>query len=192
MFRRLYDWTVRLSHHRHAMPAMAAVSFTESSFFPIPPDVMIVPMILARRDEAWKIATICTIASVAGAMVGYAIGYWLYASVGAWLVSVYGMSEGIETFRAQFREWGTEIILIKGLTPIPFKLVTIAAGMAHLSFPAFLAAAVVTRSARFFFIAWLLKRYGAPMREFIERRMDLIGWLFLVVLAGGFALVVLV
>ena len=133
----------------------------------------------------------CTIASVLGGILGYAIGMFLYDSVGQWLIRVYGMAEGIEGFRETYREWGAWIILIKGFTPIPFKLVTIASGIAAFSFPLFVAASVVTRGARFFLIAWLLRRYGAPMQEFIERRLTLVGWTFLVLLVGGFALVAL-
>jgi membrane protein YqaA with SNARE-associated domain len=191
MFRALYNWTFRLSHHRHAVRAMGVVSFCESSFFPIPPDVMLVPIILANREKAYWIATVCTVTSVLGAILGYAIGMFLYDSVGRWLIAVYGMSDGIEQFRHQFRTWGTEIILIKGLTPIPFKVVTIASGIAGFSFPAFLAAAAVTRGARFFLIAWLLKRYGVAMRDFIDRRLNLIGWAVLALLAGGFAVLAL-
>ena len=189
MFRALYDWTLRLAGHRHAIRWMAVISFCESSFFPIPPDVMVVPMVLARRDQAWLIATVCTVASVLGGMLGYAIGMFLYDSVGQWLIRVYGMAEGIEGFRETYREWGAWIILIKGFTPIPFKLVTIASGIAAFSFPIFVAASIVTRGARFFLIAWLLKRYGAPMQEFIERRLTLVGWVFLILLIGGFAVV---
>jgi membrane protein YqaA with SNARE-associated domain len=191
MFQALYDWTLRLASHRHAIRSMAIVSFCESSFFPIPPDVMVVPMILARRRQAYLIATVCTVSSVLGGLLGYAIGMFLYDSVGQWLIRFYGMGEGIEQFREQFRAYGTEIILIKGLTPIPFKLVTIASGIAGFSFPAFVAASVVTRGARFFAIAWLLKRYGAPMQAFIERRLTLVGWTALALLIGGFALVAL-
>lgn len=192
MFRALYDWTLRLASHRHAIRWMAVISFCESSFFPIPPDAMVVPMVLARRDQAYLIATVCTISSVLGGVLGYAIGMFLYDSVGQWLIRVYGMADGIEGFRETYREWGGWIILIKGFTPIPFKLVTIASGIAAFSFPIFLAASIVTRGARFFLIAWLLRRYGAPMQEFIERRLTLVGWTFLVLLVGGFALVALV
>jgi membrane protein YqaA with SNARE-associated domain len=192
MFRALYDWTLRLASHRHAIRSMAVISFCESSFFPIPPDVMVVPMVLARRDQAYLIATVCTISSVLGGMLGYAIGMFLYDSVGQWLIRIYGMGEGIETFRATYREWGAWIILIKGFTPIPFKLVTIASGIAAFSFPIFVAASLVTRGARFFLIAWLLRRYGAPMQEFIEKRLTLVGWTFLILLVGGFAAVALI
>jgi membrane protein YqaA with SNARE-associated domain len=191
MFRRLYDWTLRLAGHRHAMRSMAAISFAESSFFPIPPDVMVVPMIIARRDQAYLIATVCTVASVLGGVAGYAIGMFLYDSVGQWLIRLYGMGEGIEEFRATYREWGMWIVLLKGLTPIPFKLVTIASGIAGFSFPKFVIAATITRGARFYLIAWLLRRYGAPVQEFIEKRLTLVSILFLVCLIGGFALVAL-
>ena len=191
MFRALYDWTLRMAAHRHADRTMAAVSFAESSFFPIPPDVMLVPMILARRERAYWIAGICTVASVLGGMVGYAIGMFLYDSVGQWLIRLYGMGEGIEGFRATYREWGAWIILIKGFTPIPFKLVTIASGIAAFNFPLFVLLATITRGARFFLIAFLLKRYGAPVQEFIEKRLNLVGWAVLIALVGGFAAVAL-
>ncbi len=192
MFRGLYDWTVRMARHRHADRTLAAVSFAESSFFPIPPDVMLVPMILARRDRAYRIAAICTVASLLGAVAGYAIGMFLYDSVGQWLIRIYAMGEGIEAFRATYREWGAAIILIKGFTPIPFKLVTIASGIAGFSFPMFVAAAAATRAARFFLLAWLLRRYGAPMQRFIERRLNLVGSGVLALIVGGFALVALI
>jgi membrane protein YqaA with SNARE-associated domain len=192
MFRGLYDWTLRLANHRHAIRSMAAISFAESSFFPIPPDVMIVPMILARRDQAWLIATVCTLTSVAGGVLGYAIGYFLYDSVGQWLINLYGLQEGTEEFRRWYAEWGAAIILIKGLTPIPFKLVTIMSGFAAFNFPLFVTTALITRGARFFLIAALLKRYGAPIQDFIEKRLTLVGTLFLIALGGGFALLALI
>ena len=192
MFRALYDWTLRLASHRHAIRSMAAVSFAESSIFPIPPDVMLVPMILARREQAYLIATVCTLASVAGGVLGYGIGYFLYDSVGLWLINLYGAHDAVGEMEAWYAEWGAAVILVKGLTPIPFKIVTIASGFFQYNFIAFVTLAAITRGARFFAIAWLLKRYGAPMQEFIERRLTLIGWLCLVMLAGGFALVALI
>ncbi len=189
MFRGLYDWTLRLANHRHAIRSMGAISFAESSFFPIPPDVMLVPMILARRDQAWLIATVCTLTSVAGGMLGYAIGYFLYDSVGQWLIRLYGLQEGASQFRSWYAEWGAAIILIKGLTPIPFKLVTIASGLAAFNFPLFVLTALITRGARFFLIAALLRRYGAPIQEFIEKRLNLIGTAVLVAIVAGFGVV---
>jgi membrane protein YqaA with SNARE-associated domain len=191
MFRALYDWTLRMAGHRHAIRYMGAVSFAESSFFPIPPDVMLVPMVLARRDQAYWIATVCTVTSVLGGMLGYMIGYFLWESVGQSLASLYGMSAGIDEFRHKFAEYGAAIVLLKGLTPIPFKLVTIASGIAAFNFPLFVLCAVITRGARFFFLAWLLRRYGEPVQAFIEKRLTLVSWLFLAALVGGFALVAL-
>ncbi|TMJ18656.1 MAG: DedA family protein [Alphaproteobacteria bacterium] len=191
MFRALYDWTLRLAGHRHAIRYMALISFAESSFFPVPPDVMVVPMVLARREQAWTIAAVCTVSSVLGGMLGYAIGFFLWEQVGAPLAHLYGMTEGIEGFRAKFDQYGAAIILLKGLTPIPFKLVTIASGFAHFNFALFLACATITRAARFFLLSGLLRRYGEPMQAFIEKRLTLVGWAFLLVLVGGFALVAL-
>ena len=192
LLKRTYDWAMRLASGPNALPALAVISFVESSFFPIPPDVMLVPMILARREQAWLIATVCTLTSVAGGVLGYAIGYFLYDSVGQWLIKLYGLQEGAVEFRSWYAEWGAAIILIKGLTPIPFKLVTIASGLAAFNFPLFVLTALITRGARFFLIAALLKRYGAPIQDFIERRLNLIGFAFLLALAGGFAVVALI
>jgi membrane protein YqaA with SNARE-associated domain len=189
MFRALYDWVLRMAHHRHALRSLAIVSFAESSFFPIPPDVMVVPMVLARRDQAYKIAAICTVFSVLGGMFGYAIGMFLMDSVGQWLVNLYHMQAKVDAFKASFGEYGAAIILLKGLTPIPFKLVTIASGIAHFPFPLFVILAAITRGARFFIIAALLKRYGEPVQAFIEKRLNLFAWGFLILLVGGFAAV---
>lgn len=192
MFRALYDWTFRLANHRHALRSLAVVSFAESSFFPIPPDVMVVPMVLARREQAWLIATICTISSVAGGALGYAIGYFLFDSLGEWLINLYGLQEGAAEFHDWYAQWGAAIILAKGLTPIPFKLVTIASGLAHFNFGLFMLTAAITRAARFFIIAALLKRYGAPIQAFIEKRLTLVGLSVLGAIAAGFALVALI
>lgn len=191
MFRRLYDWVLRMAHHRHAIPAMAGVSFAESSFFPIPPDVMLVPMILARRDKAYLIATVCTVSSVLGGCLGYFIGYALLESVGQWLIALYHMQDKIADFQKLYGEYGTWLILLKGLTPIPYKLVTIASGIAHFPFALFVILSIVTRGARFFIIAALLKRFGEPVQAFIEKRLGLLGWLFLIALVGGFAVIAL-
>lgn len=192
MFRGLYNWTLRVARHRHAIPGMAAVSFAESSFFPIPPDVMLVPMILARRDQAYLIASVCTVASVTGGLFGYAIGYFLFDSVGLWLINLYGMHDAAADYRDWYGEYGAWVILVKGLTPIPFKLVTIASGLAAFSLPLFLLMAAITRGARFFLIAFLIKRYGAPIQRVLEERLNLVGWIFLGVLAAGFGAIALI
>ena len=171
---------------------MAAVSFAESSFFPIPPDAMVVPMILARREQAWLIATVCTISSVLGGVLGYGIGYFLYDSVGLFLINLYGAHDATSEFQLWYDRWGAAVILIKGFTPIPFKIVTIASGFFKYNFALFVLLAALTRGARFFLIAWLLQRYGEPMQAFIERRMNLVGTLFLLVLAAGLAAVALI
>lgn len=192
MFRGLYDWVMRLSRHRHAVRYMGAVSFAESSFFPIPPDVMLVPMVLARREQAWLIATVCTIASVAGGIVGYGIGYFLYDTVGQWLINLYGMQKGVGEFQHWYDKWGAALILAKGLTPIPFKLVTIVSGFAKFNFGIFVLTATITRGLRFFLVAALLRHYGEPIQAFIEKRLTLVATSFLIVLVAGFAAVTLV
>lgn len=189
MFRALYDWVLRMAHHRHALPALAAVSFAESSFFPIPPDAMLIPMVIARRERAWTIAAVCTVFSVLGAMLGYAIGYFLLESVGDWIIQLYHMQNKVQQFQTTYAEYGAAIILLKGLTPIPFKLVTIASGIAKFNFPLFVILCAITRGARFFIIAALLKRYGAPVQVFIEERLNLFAWGFLLLIVGGFVAV---
>lgn len=191
MLRKLYDWVFALARSKHATPALAVVSFAESSFFPVPPDVMLAPMILARPDRAWFYAGVCTLASVLGGVLGYAIGFYL-TDLGLWLMSVIGHSDGLEEFQHWFDRWGLAVILVKGLTPIPYKLVTIASGLAHFSFPAFVAASVVTRGARFFIEAWVLRRWGPAMLAMVEKRLALWSVIGLVVLVGAFAAVKLI
>jgi membrane protein YqaA with SNARE-associated domain len=192
MFRPLYDWVLRMAEHRHANRALAAVSFAESSFFPIPPDVMMIPMILARRDKAFLIATICTIASVAGGIFGYAIGYFLFDTVGQWVVNLYHLEDKLETLRALYNEWGAAVTLTAGITPLPFKLFTIANGFFAFNFPLFVVLAIVGRGIRFFLVAALLKRFGEPVQAFIEKRLNLLGWAFVALLIAGFAVVTLI
>jgi membrane protein YqaA with SNARE-associated domain len=186
MLRRLYDWVIRLAGSPRAIPAMGVVAFAESSFFPIPPDVMLIPMVLANRPKAFRIALVCTVCSVLGGLLGYAIGFYFFETIGAWLVKTYGLQSRLESFRHGFAEYGTWIILIKGLTPIPYKLVTIASGAAHFDLLTFVWASIVTRGARFLIVAALLWKYGEPIRAFIERRLNLVTWLFLIALVGGF------
>lgn len=170
MLRKLYDRVFDLARSRHATKALAVVSFAESSFFPIPPDVMLAPMILARPQKAYFYAAVCTVASVLGGILGYAIGYFL-TDLGLAIMRVLGHSDGLEQFRVWFDQWGLWVILIKGLTPIPYKLVTIASGLAAFSFPVFMAASVVTRGGRFFLEAWILKRWGPAMLAQVEKRL---------------------
>jgi membrane protein YqaA with SNARE-associated domain len=186
MLRRLYDWTMRMAAHPRARWALGAVSFTESSFFPIPPDAMLVPMVLAKPNRAWSLAGICTATSVIGGFFGYAIGYFLFETIGQWVIDVYGLQANFEEFQQRFNEWGMWIILIKGLTPIPYKLITIASGVAHFDLVVFGLASLVTRAGRFYLVAALLKLFGPPLREFVERYLTLVTTAFLVLLVGGF------
>lgn len=189
MFRALYDWTMRQAARPNAGRVLAVVSFLESSVFPIPPDVMLIPMCLADRSKAFRYALICTICSVLGGMLGYAIGHFLIETVGQAIINFYGYADKWQAFEHAYAEYGVWIILIKGLTPIPYKLVTIASGAAHFDFVIFVIASVATRGVRFFLIAGLLWRFGSPIQEFIERRLAIIGWIFLIGLVGGFIVV---
>ena len=184
MLRKLYDWVFALARSRHATPALAVVSFAESSFFPVPPDVMLAPMILARPEKAYFYAFVCTVASVLGGILGYAIGYYL-TDLGLWLMSLLGHADGLEEFQHWFDRWGLAVILIKGLTPVPYKLVTIASGLAAFSFPVFVAASVVTRGGRFFLEAWILRRWGPPMLAQVEKRLAMWSIIGIVVLVGA-------
>ena len=186
MLRRLYDWVMNLAHHRHAAWALFAVSFAESSFFPIPPDAMLIPMVLADRRKAWFYAALCTLASVLGALLGYWIGHTLYETVGKDIIAFYGMQSKVQAFIDGFNKWGLWIILVKGLTPIPYKLVTIASGIAGFALVPFILASIVTRGFRFFLVAGLLYRFGPPIRDFIERRLTLVTTVFIILLVGGF------
>ena len=187
MIRRLYDWVIRLAAHPRAIPALGVVSFLESSFFPIPPDVMLMPMVLANRKKAFTIAAVCTVCSVLGGLLGYAIGYYFFETLGEWVVRTYRHAGRAWPPSARgFEEWGIWIILIKGLTPIPYKLVTIASGAAHFDLFTFVWASIVTRGVRFFVVAALLWKYGEPIRTFIEKRLTLLTWVFLIALIGGF------
>jgi len=186
MLRDLYDKVIKLSESKQALPTLAAVSFAESSFFPIPPDVILVPMCLAQPQKARLFALVCTIASVLGGILGYFIGAFLYDTLGQWLISLYGYGDSVEAFREAYAKWGAWIILIKGMTPIPYKIVTIASGFAGYDFFMFVLLSIITRGARFFLVAELLRIYGDPIREFIEKRLTLVLTGFLAAIVGGF------
>lgn len=189
MLRRMYDWTVQLADKPYALKALAVVSFAESSFFPIPPDVVLAPMAMAHPERAWRYATICTIASVLGGMAGYMIGSMLFDTVGLWMLNLYGYASKIETVKAFYAEYGVYFILIKGLTPIPFKVVTIVSGAMDFNFPLFVALATITRGARFFLIAGLFNRFGGPMKAFIERNLAAVALGSVAVIVLGFVLI---
>jgi membrane protein YqaA with SNARE-associated domain len=175
-----------LANSERAPQALAGVSFAESSFFPIPPDVMLVPMAMARPDRAYYYAGICTIASVLGGLLGYAIGAFAFDTIGQWIITLYGGREKIEELRALYREWGALLILIKGVTPIPFKFVTIASGIAGYDIVMFILLSILTRGIRFYAVAGVMNVFGGPIKAFIERHMTLVATLFIVGLVGGF------
>src|SRR6187200_2482773 len=177
MLRRLYDWCIAAADKPYATWLLGVVSFVESSFFPVPPDAMLIPMAIARPDKAWFYATVCTITSVAGGVLGYLIGALLYDSVGLWLVQLYGYGNKVEAFREAYAQWGAWIILLKGLTPIPYKIVTITSGFAGYNLGLFIPFSIITRGARFFVLAFLLHRYGDSARHIIEKRLGL--WVLL-------------
>jgi membrane protein YqaA with SNARE-associated domain len=186
MMKRIYDWTMRMAGHERAPHALFWVSFVESSIFPIPPDVMLIPMVLAERLKAWWYATIATVGSVIGGVAGYAIGFFLFELVGQPILRLYGYASGFQEFSEQFNTWGVWILIIKGMTPFPYKVLTILAGATQMDILAFIAASIVARAMRFYLVAALLFWFGAPIREFIERRLSLITTVFAVLLIGGF------
>jgi membrane protein YqaA with SNARE-associated domain len=190
MLRRLYDWCVNAAGKPDAAWILGCMSFAESSFFPVPPDVMLIPMALARPDRAWFFATLCTVTSVAGGLLGYFIGSELYATVGQWLIGLYGYGDKVEAFREAYAHYGAWIILLKGLTPIPYKIVTITSGFAGFSIGLFIVMSIISRGMRFFLIAFLLNRYGDRARGIIEKRLGLWAALGAVVLVIGFVVAV--
>ena len=184
--RRMYDWMMGMAAGKNAPYALALVSFLESSMFPIPPDAMLMPMVLARREKAWWFAAIATVASVAGGVAGYLIGYFLLDSIGKPILEFYGLGPKLAQFKQLFVDYGVEILLIKGMTPIPYKLLTISAGWAGMNLWAFMGASIIARAARFFLVAGLLYFFGEPIRHFVEKRLTLVTTAFVVALVGGF------
>src|SRR6266542_2271011 len=186
MLYRLYARILDIAAGPNALPALLIISFVESSFFPIPPDILLIPMILARPREAWRLAAYCTLASVAGGLLGYAIGYFLFDTLGRPILEFYHAMDRYEALKAGFDQWGTWIIIIKGMTPIPYKLITIASGVAHFDLASFIGASIISRSLRFFLVAAILWQFGDAARRFIERRLTLVTSVFAVGLVGGF------
>ncbi len=186
MLRRLYDWVMGFAGHPHALWVLAIVSFAESSVFPIPPDVLMIPMILARPSRAWLIAGVCLVASVLGGLLGYAIGYFAFEEIGRPIFEALGKVERIEQFNEQFNDFGFWPVLIAGLTPFPYKVITIMSGWTGLPLATFIVASIVARGLRFFIVAALLWKFGAPIKAFIERQLPLMFILFCALLVGGF------
>ena len=182
----LYNRMMRLAASPYALWGLITVAFIESSFFPIPPDVLLIPMVLANRRHAWFYAGVATLASVAGGFLGYAIGYFAFAAIGQPVLEFYGAMPRYEALKTSFDQWGVWIIIAKGMTPIPYKLVTIASGALQFNLASFAVASLVSRSLRFFLVAALLWWFGEPIRHFIEKRMALVTTVFLILLIGGF------
>ncbi len=189
MLRRLYDWTMSLAATRHAEKALFGVSFAESSFFPIPPDVLLIPMVIAKPTQWVRLALICTVASVLGAFLGYAIGMFLYELIGQPILALYGAENSFNQIAEWYNTWGGWGVLFAAITPFPYKVLTIFSGATGLNFVIFTVVSIIGRAARFFLVAWLLGRYGEPIRIFIEKYLSLLFTLFMVLLLGGFYLV---
>ncbi len=186
MLHRLYNSVMRLAASPHAVWWLALVAFVESSVFPIPPDVLLIPMVVAARDKAWRYALVATAASVIGGWLGYAIGWFLYDQFGKDVIAFYHLQAEFEAFTAAFNQYGGWIVLLKGATPIPYKLVTIASGVAHLDPVVFTLASIGSRALRFFIVAALLWKFGAPIRDFVEKRLVLVTTAFVALLIGGY------
>ncbi|NVO22863.1 DedA family protein [Donghicola sp. C2-DW-16] len=189
MLRRLYDWTMSLSEHPRALWALAVVSFVESSFFPIPPDVIMIPLILARPNRAWLIAGVALLSSVIGGLFGYAIGHFAFDQIGQPILTALGKGDAMAEFNTRFNDMGFWAVLIAGMTPFPYKVITIMSGWTGMPLATFMVSSVVARGVRFFLVAALLKKFGAPIRDFIEKRLGIVFALFLAILIGGFYVV---
>lgn len=186
MLYRLYDWTMGMAGHRHALWVLFAAAFAESSFFPIPPDVLIIPMVLAARERAWRIAAVASLASVLGGLLGYLIGAALFEAVGRPLLDFYGQTGSFLEFQETYNEWGAWIVAGAGFTPFPYKVITIASGVAGMDVSVFTIASGVSRAARFFLVAGLLWWFGPPIRAFIEKHLPALAGVFFVMLFAGF------
>ncbi len=189
MLRRLYDWTMRQAGRRHAKWALAGISFVESSVFPIPPDVLLIPMVLARRHQAWLLAALCTVTSVAGGILGYAIGFYLFDAIGQPIIEFYGYGEKFADFRQLYNDNGAWIVFTAGVTPFPYKIITIASGVTGLSWSDFILASIAARGLRFFIVAGALWYFGEPIRRFIEKFLGPLFVLFVVLLFAGYLVI---
>ena len=188
MLQKTYDWVMGFAAHPQALWILAVLSFAESSFFPIPPDVLLIPMILAAREHAWKIATVCTVASVLGGVAGYGIGYGFFETIGLSILEFYHAVEKFESVKALYNEHGVLIVFSAGFSPIPYKLFTIASGMTHMDLTSFALTSVVGRGLRFFLVAALLWKFGAPIRDFIEKHLGKLTLIFVVLLVASFSI----
>ncbi len=188
MLKKMYDHVMDLADHPKALWILAIMAFAESSFFPIPPDVLLIPMVLAAPTRAWKIAFVCSVSSLLGGLFGYAIGAYFFDLIGQPIVDFYSLQTQFERFQVLYNEWGAIIVGVAGFSPIPYKVFTIASGVTGLDLVTFTITSAISRSARFFLVAWLLWKYGAPIRDFIEKRLGILTILFCVFLVGAFVL----
>ncbi|MDF2232524.1 DedA family protein [Albimonas sp. CAU 1670] len=189
MIRSLYNWVLRQAETPYALWTLAFVSFIESSMFPIPPDVLMIPMIIAAPRRAWLIAGVATVSSVLGGALGYYIGWGLFESVGRPVLEFYGKADAFDLLAESYNQQGFWAVLIAGVTPFPYKVITIFSGLTGLNFALFMATSVLARGLRFFIIAALLHRFGEPIRDFIDRRLGLVATVSVALLIGGFAIV---
>ncbi|MBK0329438.1 DedA family protein [Rhodobacteraceae bacterium F11138] len=189
MLKRVYDRTMALADHPHAIWWLALIAFVESSVFPIPPDVLIIPMILARPSRAWLIAGVALVASVLGGLLGYGIGMFAFESIGQPILTAMGKADAMAAFNERFNDFGFWAVLTAGVTPFPYKVITIMSGWTAMPLGTFIATSVLARALRFFVVAGLLRTFGAPIRDFIEKRLGLMFTLFLLLLGGGFYMV---
>ena len=189
IIKKIYDWAMSIAAKSNAVWALVVISFIESSFFPIPPDIFLIPLILAQREKAFRLALYCTIASVLGGYFGYGIGYLLDDAVLTPLLTDWHMIDAFNRFKDWYHEWGAWVVFMAGLTPFPYKIVTIASGAVGLNLFIFTIASIISRGLRFFFIAWLLYRWGKPMKEYIEKNLGWLSILFAFLLFCGFLLI---
>ena len=189
LIRKLYDWTLDKAGHPKAPWFLALIAFTESSFFPIPPDIILIPMVIANRIKAWTYATICTVSSVLGGVLGYFIGFFFYNSVGIMIVQYYSLENLFSSFESSYNDYGILIVLGAGFTPFPFKFITIASGLFSLNLPLFISVAFIARGLRFFLVAGLLKLFGNFIQNLIDRYFNIIATLFFLLLIGSFILI---
>lgn len=187
MLQKTYDWMMEKAVHRHAVWWLAAISFIESSVFPIPPDLMLIPMVLAAPTRWFRLALVCTVSSVIGGYLGYAIGYYFMDSVGAAILAAFHLTEKFAAFKPLVDEYGVWVIIVKGATPIPYKLITIAAGAFHFDLAHFTFASIIARGMRFFLVAVLLWQFGPPIRHFVEKRLKLVTTALVVLMVAGVA-----
>ncbi len=189
MLKRLYNWTMSLAQTRHALWLLALISAVEASIFPIPPDALMIPMILARPKRAFFIAGVTTLASVAGGVLGYFIGVYLYDKVGVPVLEFYGKTDAFDVFQTFYNKYGAVVLLFSGITPFPFKVTTILSGATGLNLATFIIFTLIGRGIRFFTVAALLWRFGEPIRDFIEKRLGTVFTIALLLLLGGFVVV---